>query len=395
MAFALAVMLSVGEGFSAPTRLERVRVFTKEKYSRGAILTLVTQVPGTPLANPNRGSHRIVFWILAALSLLFFLLHLGLGSTDFVSPIGVVRELIRGQVPDDSANAIVWAIRMPKALYCVLAGGILGVVGSAFQALFRNPLAEPYTVGVASGAAVGGAIAQIIGLDAGFAFLGTPLLGFAGGMLSLLLVLSLARRRTGTDTTTLLLAGVVVSALLSALLSVVVLMSGADTNRLMRWLLGSTSPQYWERVCLMAAVLVPGTYILWRQTRNLNAFAIGEDTARRLGVDPTKLKWTVLTTGTAMAATAVGTVGAIAFLGLVAPHISRRLLGVDWRRSLTGSLMCGSSLMLAADVVAQRALPWIGHALTGRDLLATDLPVGVVTALLGAPSLLILLRKEA
>lgn len=388
-------MLSVGEGFSAPTRLERVRVFTKEKYSRGAILTLVTQVPGTPLANPKSGLSRGVFWILIGLSLLFFLLHLGLGSSNFVSPIGVIQELFRGRVPGDNANAVVWAVRLPKALYCILAGGILGVVGSAFQALFRNPLAEPYTVGVASGAAVGGAIAQIIGLDAGLAYLGTPLLGFIGGMLSLLLVLSLASRRSGTDTTTLLLAGVVVSALLSSLLSVVILMSGADSNQLLRWLLGSTSPNFWERVGFMAAVLIPGAYILWRQTRSLNAFAIGEDSARRLGVDPSKLKWTVLITGTAMAATAVGTVGAIAFLGLVAPHISRRLLGVDWRRSLLGSLLCGSSLMLAADVISQRGLPWLGHLLTGKDLLATDLPVGVVTALLGAPSLLVLLRKEA
>ena len=334
---------------------------------------------------------RLVWLGLAAV--LLFLLHLGLGSTAFVSPVEVVRELLQGPTASDRVNDVVWAIRLPKALYCVLAGGILGVVGSAFQALFRNPLAEPYTIGVSSGAAIGGALAQIIGLDAGLAFLGTPLLGFVGGMLSLVLVLALARRKSGEDATTLLLAGVVVSSLLSALLSVIILMSGADANQLMRWLLGSTSPQFWERVGVLAIVLVVGSMLLYPQSKRLNALAVGEISARRLGVDPNRLRWTVLIVGTAMAGTAVGTVGAIAFLGLVAPHIARRLMGVDWRWSLPGALAVGSGLMLAADAIAQRGLPWLGQVLTGRELLATELPVGVVTALIGAPSLLILLRQ--
>lgn len=322
------------------------------------------------------------------------MLHLGLGSTNFVSPWGVVKELFRGRIADDRVNAVVWAVRMPKALYCVLAGGILGVVGSAFQAIFRNPLADPYTVGVSSGAAVGGVLAQMIGLDVALAGLGTPLLGFAGGMLSLLLVYALARQRTALDVTHLLLAGVVVGALLSAILSILILMSGEDSLRLMSWLLGSTSPQLWERVWLMAIVLVVGFVILMRQSRRLNAFAIGEQTAARLGVDPHRLKWTTLIVGTAMAAVAVGSVGAVAFLGLVAPHIARRILGVDWRWSMPGSLVAGAGLMLLADVLSQRALPELGFLLTGKHMVLTELPIGAVTALLGAPSLLILLRKR-
>jgi iron complex transport system permease protein len=387
IAFAFAVMLSVGEGFRASTRLERLIVFTKFKYNPSAILEPVT------MASPNHKRGLILIWIGVA-AFLLFLLHLGWGSTNFVSPLEVVRELLRGRVSESSQNDVVWAIRLPKALYCVLAGGILGVVGSAFQALLRNPLAEPYTIGVSSGAAIGGAVAQILGLDVGLAFLGTPLLAFVGGMLSLMLVFGLTRRRSGSDATSLLLAGVVVASLLSALLSVVILMSGSDTNQLMRWLLGSTSPQYLERVGALAAALTVGTWILFAQTRRMNAMAIGEESARRLGVDANRIRWTVLIVGTAMAATAVGAIGAVAFLGLVAPHISRMLIGVDWRWSLPGSLIVGSGLLLAADVVAQRGLPWIGYFLTGRELLATELPVGVVTALIGAPSLMILLRKS-
>jgi iron complex transport system permease protein len=174
---------------------------------------------------------------------------------------------------------------------------------------------------------------------------------------------------------------------------VVIVMSGEDSRLLLSWLMGSTSPQFMERVWLLAAVLLLGTLILYRHTKRLNALAIGEDTARRLGVDPVRLRWIILTVGTAMAAAAVGTVGAIAFLGLVAPHISRSILGVDWRWSLLGSLAVGAGLMLAADVLAQSGLPLIGFLLTGKHLLVTEIPVGVVTALLGAPSLLILLRK--
>lgn len=353
----------------------------------------MTDVSGNLSAIPRADKRGRNLWILLGVVILLLLVHLGLGSTDFVSPVGVLRELFRGRV-DDPVNSVVWAVRLPKALYCILAGGILGVVGSALQALFRNPLAEPFTIGVSSGAAVGGAIAQMLGLDLGLAFLGTPLLAFVGGMASLGLVFGLARRRQGTDTTTLLLAGVVISSLLSAILSLLVLMSGEDSNNLMRWLLGSTSPQFMERVWAMAFVLVLGAAILYRQTKNLNAFAIGEDSARRLGIDPRRLRTIVLIVGTAMTATAVGSVGAIAFLGLVAPHISRRVMGVDWRWSLPGSLLVGSALMLVADAFAQRAVPWIGHVLTGKELLATDIPVGVITALIGAPSLLILLRKS-
>ena len=387
-------MLSVGEGFSAPTRLERLSVFTTFEYSRGAIIHAVTHQSGTPESRKRADSRGLALGLLVAVGILFFLIHLGFGSTNFVSPLQVVKELLRGRTnSDDSVNTVVWAIRLPKALYCVLAGGMLGVVGSAFQAVFRNPLAEPYTVGVSSGAAVGGVIAQLLGLDFVFFGLGTPILGFVGGMLSLLLVFGLVRKRGVVDVTHLLLAGVVVGALLSAILSILILMSGSDTNRLMQWLLGSTSPAFWERVWLMLILLVGGTWVLRGQTRKLNALAIGEDTAARLGIDPNRLKWVVLSVGTAMAATTVGTVGAIAFLGLVAPHISRRILGVDWRWSLMGSLVVGAALMLAADVVAQRGLPWFGHLLMGKELLATELPIGAVTALFGAPSLLILLRK--
>ena len=321
--------------------------------------------------------------LLGLVSLLAFLVHVGLGSTLFISPVKVLHELLRGDSGgSDTLNNVVWRVRLPRALGCVLVGGLLGTVGSAFQALFRNPLAEPYIVGVSSGAAVGGALAFVLGFSGALGGMGIMGAAFVTGLLSLALVFAMASRRGVVQVQTLLLSGVVVGALLSAVLSLILLAAGQDTNQVLRWLLGSTTPMFWNRIAAMSAVMLVGGVVMLLQTKSLNAFAISEETAQRLGVDTSALKSVVLVTGTAMTAAAVGSAGIIGFLGLVAPHIARRLLGVDWRWSLPGSAVLGAGLLLAADVVAQRAIP------------NTELPVGVVTALLGAPFLLVLLRRR-
>lgn len=320
--------------------------------------------------------------LMAAALLVCFVLAVAFGGSVAIPPGDVVKELLRGQVGHELGNNfIIWQLRLPVACACVLVGAILGVVGSAFQALFRNPLADPFIVGVASGAAVGGVIALVMGLS----FLGTltlPVAGFITGLGSLALVLFLSKRRGHVDISSLLLAGTVTGSLLAAVQSLVLLMAGKDTNEVLRWLLGSMHPMFWDRVTLMLATLAVGVFILILQARKLNALAIGEDAAHRLGVNVKALRNVILVTGTAMVAVCVGSVGIIGFLGLAAPHIARRVVGVDWRWSLLGSLLTGSSLLLVANVIATRAAP------TG------ELPVGIVTALLGAPFLLVLLRRD-
>ncbi len=327
--------------------------------------------------------------VLALVLFLGLLLHVGIGSSLWLKPWDVLAEIVRGPMTDPSlANNVVWNLRLPRAIQCLLVGAILGLVGSAFQAQLRNPLADPYIVGVSSGAAVGGVLAFITGFATAFGGLGTIVAGFVTGLAALLLVYSLAKRRGLVDVNTLLLAGVVVGSLLSALLSLALLAAGNDTNRVLGWLLGSTSNAAWNQNLILLIACVSGALILIRQSRNLNAFAVGEDTAARLGVDVPRLRTLVLTTGTAMTAAAVGSVGIIGFLGLVAPHISRRLLGVDWRWSLAGSGLAGGGLLLLADVLAQRGM----SAVTGTP--GMEIPVGIVTAVIGAPSLLLLLRRQ-
>jgi iron complex transport system permease protein len=354
----------------------------------GAIIRAVAAESGRADERPRSPAWTLGLLVLTAVAAFVFNIGVGSGDVDgfFVirlSPSEVLRELLRGDLGGaDANNAIVWAIRLPRALACVLVGGILGAVGSAFQALFRNPLADPFIVGVSSGAAVGGALSILLGFGAWGMGLGLLATSFGGGMASLALVFVLARHRGVVDVQTLLLAGVVVGSMLTAVLTLVLFASGADANQVLRWMLGSTTPMYWNRLVVLAAVLTLGGAVLVLQTKRLNAFAVGEETAQRLGVNTRRLRGIVLVVGTVMAAAAVGSVGVIGFLGLVAPHIARRLVGVDWRSSLVASAVCGMGLLLLSDVAAQRIVP------------GAELNVGVVTALIGAPFLLTLMRRQ-
>lgn len=319
---------------------------------------------------------------LAGLAALAFGLHLAVGSVNLT-----LAEVWRALVaPDDSTSTlIVRELRIIRALTALVSGALLGMVGSAFQAYFRNPLADPYVVGVSSGAAVGGALAIVLGVGTAWEGWASGLgpLAFATltGMATLGLVVSLSVRRGLLDSATLLLTGVVVSSLLSALLSLILLWGGKDTNVVLGWLLGHLTPAYWNRLHLMLLVLAIGGPLLILQGKRLNALSLGDETARRLGVDTRKLKPIVLGAGACMVAVCVGSIGIIGFLGLVAPHIARRLVGVDWRWSLAASGAVGAILLCLADIAAQRIVP------------DAEVPVGIVTAVLGAPFLIALMRR--
>lgn len=327
--------------------------------------------------------------LLGCVTALALVLHIGIGSYEWFTPAQVVGEILKGpQANSTPINSIIWDTRLPRAVMCLLVGGLLGVVGSAFQALLRNPLADPYIVGVSSGAAVGGAIAVVLGWGTALFGLGVDVSGFLTGMAALAFVYTIAKRRGVVDVRTLLLAGVVSGSLFSALLSLVLLSGGRDTNDVLRWLLGSTNLASWPKIAVLSVALVGGTVILFRQSRQLNAFAFGAGTAQRLGVDVPRLTRVILISGAAMTAVCVGAVGIIGFLGLVAPHIARRVMGVDWRWSLLGSLGFGAVLLLASDLFAQRGMSMLTHTV------GMDIPVGIVTSVFGAPTLLFLLRKS-
>lgn len=326
---------------------------------------------------PRPPDARAVLLMALALAVASAVLHVALGGTVRLSVPEIVAEVVRGPMPGgEPSNVIVWQIRLPRALGTLAVGAVLSMVGAAFQSLFRNPLAEPYTVGSSGGATVGGTLAVIAGLT-GWMNMGIVAGAILGAGLGTLVVVALGRTRPQ-----LLLAGVVVSTLTASMTTVLLLATGHDTNQVMRWLLGSTSAMLWPQVAILFLGGGAALVVFLRLGRALNVMAASES-AETLGVDGRRVSRLVLGTGAAATACAVGTVGLIGFLGMVAPLLARRLVGGDARRVVPLAGCVGAALLLLADLVAQLVVP-------GREM-----PVGAVTAVLGAPVFLSMVRRPA
>jgi len=263
-----------------------------------------------------------------------------------------------------------------------MVGMLLAVAGAALQGLLLNPLADPYTVGVSSGAALGASVAVVFGLTPLFWGFGVPVIGFVTAIGAMFLVYSLARFRGRLATHSFLLAGVVVGSFLWALLTFVMTLAGQDLSVIIYWLLGSFSaPDPWGYVRIAAPFTVFALVGLYAFARDLNVFALGEETAERLGVSAEGLKNAVIAITSLATAAAVSVSGIIGFVGLVTPHIARRVFGPDHRILLPSAALMGAILMVAADTAAQNVIGSI------------ELPVGVITALLGAPFFCYLLKR--
>lgn len=285
---------------------------------------------------------------------------------------------------DQTTITIVRALRLPRSLQAALAGASLSVSGATFQALLRNPLAEPYILGVSSGAAAGAVLTVVTGLSIRFIW-ALPLAAFAGAVLSMLLVFRIAYsvgRRL--DTRVLLLAGVVVSSFLVALIWLVLTFADTESVRsAIFWMMGSHANASWRSVGILAVCLVPSLAILFSLARPLNLLAIGEPTAAYLGTSVERTKLVAFATATLLTAASVSVSGTIGFVGLVVPHAIRLVWGGDNRALLPCAALAGAAFLVAADTAAR--------SLAG----ANELPIGIVTALVGVPCFVWLLRRPA
>jgi len=284
--------------------------------------------------------------------------------------------------PDPYAELILWDLRFPRVLLAAMVGMLLALAGAALQGLLLNPLADPYTVGVSSGAALGASVAVVFGLTPLFWGLGVPAVAFVTAIGAMLLVYSLARFRGRLATHSFLLAGVVVGSFLWAMLTFVMTLAGQDLSVIIYWLLGSFSaPDPWGYVRIVTPFTVFALVGLYAFARDLNVFALGEETAERLGVSPEGLKNAIIGITSLATAAAVSVSGIIGFVGLVTPHIARRVFGPDHRILLPTAALMGAILMVAADTAARNVIG------------SVELPVGVITALLGAPFFCYLLKR--
>lgn len=277
---------------------------------------------------------------------------------------------------------IVWAIRLPRVLLAAVVGAGLSVVGVAIQALVRNGLADPYVLGISSGASVGAALVLLLGVLSGLGIYALSAGAFLGALLATAVVFLVAQRGGRLSPLRLILTGVSVGYVLSALTSFLLFQSpdAEQVRSVLFWLLGSFAQARWSQLTLPAAAVLAGCVLLIARGRWLNALVMGQDTAVTLGVDVRRLGIELFLVTSLMTATVVTVSGAIGFVGLMMPHAVRLLVGADHRRVLPIAALLGASFMIWVDVVA-------------RTLVAPEeLPVGIITALLGGPFFLLLMR---
>ncbi len=336
---------------------------------------------------------RLIAWVGAGFLLLLAsaIISISLGAANL--PLSQVWLILLHQIPGfsnmgaeswpESAEQIVMKVRFPRVVLAVLVGACLSLAGAGFQGVLRNSLADPYTMGVASGSAVGAAFLILFGLQ--IPFLGvwsTPVVAFLTGFFSLWIVMRLANTQGKLQTETLLLSGVVVQAFLGSLVSFMVSLSDQTVNEIVFWLMGSLSFRGWSFTYVLLPYLIVGFVILIAYSRALNLFALGERQAAHLGVNVDRTKLIVLVVSTLVTAAAVSISGIIGFVGLVVPHLVRMLVGPDYRILIPMATIFGGIYVLWADTLARMLL------------VPTEIPLGVVTAFLGAPFFAYLLKKN-
>ncbi|MFE4800033.1 FecCD family ABC transporter permease [Streptomyces sp. NPDC056708] len=296
----------------------------------------------------------------------------------------VVWRRLSGETPRPGTDdLIVWQLRVPRALLAALVGAGLGLVGTAVQALVRNPLADPYLLGISNGASLGAVAAIVLGLGAGGA-LGLSGAAFAGALATFALVWAVARRGGGFAPLRLVLAGVAIGQFLSGFTSYLVLRAGDEqqTHSVLFWLMGSLSGANWELLAVPAVAVVAAGFWLQARARGLNALLMGDETAAGVGIDVTRLRRELFTVTSVLTGVLVAVSGAIAFVALMVPHVCRLVIGGDHRRLLPISALFGALLLVVVDIVCRTAMD------------TQELPVGVVTSLIGAPTLLYLLDRR-
>jgi len=307
-----------------------------------------------------------------------------------ITPAEVVGSIVRaigipnGWAPDDPVvESTLWVVRFPRIAMAIGVGAALATAGAVMQAIFGNPLAEPGVVGVSSGAALGAAAAIAFGLEALLGEWGIAVLAFVGGLLATLLVYAVSRANGRTEVVTLLLTGIAVNAFAGAGLAFVLFAADtASREQIVFWQLGSLNGSLWRESLVVVVVAAVGAVVAVLLGRRYDLLALGERNARHLGVDVERLRLGSIVLVALLTGVAVAFVGIIAFVGLVVPHLMRMLLGPAHRRLILASAFGGAVLMLAADLLARTVVP------------GADLPIGMLTSLVGGPFFFFLLWRQ-
>ena len=313
------------------------------------------------------------------------LLSVGVGAV-YIPPVSVVRFIMDAlslQSVSGTLATIVVQLRLPHTILIALAGAALGASGAAYQGLFQNPLADPYLIGVASGAGLGAVVAMSLNWPSNYlGFFSIPVSAFVGAAVTVIIVYSLARFGNVISTTNLILAGVAVGSFASALTSFIMLRSTGEIRRAIVWLLGGSTLSGWAPVIASLPYIILSLGVLIVSGYALNVLQFGDEQAHQLGLPVERTKIIVILAASLATATAVSFTGVIGFIGLIVPHLIRILWGPDYRNLIPLSIFGGATALLIADLLA-------------RTLIAPqEIPIGVITALAGAPFFLWVLRRS-
>lgn len=322
----------------------------------------------------------IIVMLFGGLLLLSMIMGLSTGSTDTGLKQFVLSLFKKGAFPDSLHNTIIWQIRLPRVLVAALAGATLSLGGLVFQALLRNPLAEPYILGVSGGSAIG----AIIGIMFGFSrFPGVGITAFTGSMATLLMIIVMTSGKNILSKDSLILAGVMINAFCSAIIMFLVSITrDSKLHSILFWLMGDFSMTDIKQVQILALVLVPCFIIIFYFSHCMNLMVMGNDMAKTMGVNIRAATLTMILITSFMISATVCQAGLIGFVGLVIPHMLRIVLGPDHRILVPASIFGGGAYMVLCDLLS-RILPKHG-----------EMPVGVITAIIGAPLFIILLKRN-
>jgi len=336
----------------------------------------------TPAGSGTAGRRTGFFLLLGGVLAGSMVLSVLVGSVP-LRPGAVLRALLAGGTPD-AAALIVRQIRVPRTLLAGLVGASLSLAGLGFQAISRNPLADPSVLGVSSGASFGLMVAVLLGIAGmGGNPVVTTLFAFAGALLAASLVYAIARVDGRLPMTTLLLSGVITGLFFNAcVMLATVVLGAAELQGVVFWLMGNLGPSTWGTLAVVAAVLVAGFGVLAWDAPRLNLLALGEEQALQLGVDAERVKRIVFVAASLVTGAAISAAGSVGFVGLIIPHAARLLLGPDHRRLAPACVLLGAAFLILADLGARTVAAPL------------ELPVGVITAFCGAPLFVYLLRQR-
>jgi iron complex transport system permease protein len=309
-------------------------------------------------------------------------------------PLRQVIAIVIGAVPgfkaitnladiSQTTQAIIFEVRLPRVLLSLVVGASLAVSGVIFQGIFSNSLADPYIIGISSGAALGATLALMLGIGASlFGLFAVPSMAFIGAISTVLIVYNLARRHGQISVSSLLLSGIAVGAFFSALTSLLMVTGSQDLQAAIYWLMGGLSARGWQYLFIALPFLILGLPVALLFSRDLNILVLGDERASQLGVNVEFSKNILIFSASLMTAAAVSVSGLIGFVGLIVPHLVRLVIGADHRFLIIGSALLGALFLVLADSIS-------------RTIIApTEIPVGITTAMFGAPFFLYLLRSQ-